>query len=156
MSLLASLGVARNAPAERGAERRPPLRLVEPEAPPRRRRTGLVVTGLTAALFAALLGLAAVHTLVVQAQFHLDGLEEQLAERRDRVEQLRLRVAERESPDAIVAAAEALGMVRPAERVYLVPVPPGADPTGSTAVGGDQEPPLAATGGAVATGVGRP
>lgn len=125
MSLLSSRGATARPVPDRRAEP-PPLRLVEPEVPAPVRRTGLVVTVLVGALFVALLALAAVHTLVVQAQFRLDGLEEQLAERRDRVEELRLEVAERESPEAIVAAAEALGMVRPAERVYLVPVPPGA------------------------------
>ncbi|HSL57048.1 MAG TPA: hypothetical protein VK866_04330 [Acidimicrobiales bacterium] len=118
----------RGVPAERGAPARPPLRLIEPEAAPRARarRPGLIGTALVGALFLAVLALAAMHSLVVQAQFQLDDLHGEVATRRDRVEELRLTVAERESPEAIVAAAEALGMVRPAERVYLVPVRPGA------------------------------
>lgn len=124
-------GAAERSPAP---PTRPPLRLVEPDAPRiARPRLGLVGTVLLGAVFAALFALAAMHTLVVQAQFRLDRLEQQVAERVERVEALRVDVARAESPEAIVAAAEALGMVRPPERIYLLPVTDGGPSAAPTA-----------------------
>ncbi|MDZ7677124.1 MAG: septum formation initiator family protein [Acidimicrobiales bacterium] len=122
------------APARRGAgpdrvgdpaprrDDRPPLRLVEPEAPRRRLRVGVVGTTLLVALCAGIFGLAAVHTLVVQAQFELDRLDQQVADRQGELDSLRLEVAGLESPEAITEAARDLGLVTPSERVYLDPV----------------------------------
>lgn len=100
---------------------RPPLRLVEPDRRPRRLRLGLVSTLSLAAVFFGLLALAAMHSLVVQAQFELDRVDQAVAERRSEIEQRRVAVARLESPAEVVAAAEALGMVEPSDRVYLLP-----------------------------------
>ena len=121
-------GVAHNAVPSvvdpvRERRQRPPLRLVEPPARPRRRiRVGVVGTGVLAVVLLGIFLLAAVHTLVVQAQFELDRVEQQVEERRGELDGLRLQVAQLESPQAVVRAAVDLGMVNPIDRVYLEPV----------------------------------
>lgn len=112
-------------PARSHGRRRAELRLVE--APARRRvRVGLVSTLVLATVFGALFALAAMHSLVVQAQFELDRLDEQVATRQDQIDARRVEVAELESPSAIVEAANALGMVDPADAVYLTTSEPEA------------------------------
>lgn len=100
---------------------RPPLRLVEPAARPRTVRVGLLSTLGLVAVFVGLFALAAMHSLVVQAQFELDRVDQSVAQRRGQIEELRVEVARRESPAAVVAAAADLGLVVPEERIYLVP-----------------------------------
>ena len=100
-------------------ERRPELTLVE--APRRRVRVGLVGTLLVVTVFGALFALAAMHSLVVQAQFELDRLDQQVSARQDQIDARRVEVAELESPSAIVGAANELGMVEPTDTVYLAP-----------------------------------
>ncbi|MBK5223144.1 MAG: hypothetical protein JJE52_09770 [Acidimicrobiia bacterium] len=100
---------------------RPPLRLVEPEVRPRRVRVGVVGTVGLAAVFVGLFALAAMHSLVVQAQFALDRVEEQVAERHSEIEQRRVQVAQLEAPSAVVDAARGLGMVPPPDRIFLLP-----------------------------------
>lgn len=96
---------------------RPDLRLVE--TPRRRLRVGLLGTLLLATVFAGLFALAAMHSLVVQAQFELDRIDEQVATRRDQIDARRVELAELESPAAIVQAATELGLVDPSDTVYL-------------------------------------
>jgi cell division protein FtsL len=98
---------------------RPDLRLVA--VPRRRLRVGLLSTILIVTLFVGLFALAAMHSLVVQAQFELDRIDEQVATRRDQIDARRVEVAELESPAAIVRAADELGMVSPEDVVYLRP-----------------------------------
>ena len=66
---------------------------------------------------------AAMHSLVVQAQFELDRVDQSVADRRSQIEERRVQVAQAESPAAVVAAAESLGMVPATDRAYLVPEP---------------------------------
>jgi cell division protein FtsL len=104
-------------------EQRPPLRLVPPPEPARRRRrVGLVGTLALAVALVGIFALAAVHTLVVQAQFELDRIDQQVVERRGELDALRLEVARLESPQSIADAAADLGMVTPPDRVWLEPV----------------------------------
>lgn len=105
------------APDRRAPRERPDLRVVE--APRRRLRVGLVSTLLLATLFAGLFALAAMHSLVVQAQFELDRIDQQVTARQDQIDARRVEVAVLESPAAIVAAADELGMVSPDDVVHL-------------------------------------
>ncbi|HET7489091.1 MAG TPA: cell division protein FtsL [Acidimicrobiales bacterium] len=85
----------------------------------------LVVVG------AALFGLVTSHVALTQGQFRLDEMRRQAGDEQDRYERLRLQVAELESPQRIVAAAqERLGMVPPPGVTYLSPVGPVADAGG--------------------------
>jgi cell division protein FtsL len=115
---------ARPAPAPRPRrDERPPLRLVPPPSPARRRRrVGLVGTAVLMVVLVGIFALAAVHTMVVQAQFELDRIDQQVAERRGELDALRLEVARLESPQNIAEVAAELGMVAPPDRVWLEPV----------------------------------
>jgi cell division protein FtsL len=106
-------------------ERRPPLRIVragELSARARRRRNRLVVGTAGALVVAGLFALVAFHVMVTQAQFRLDKMDRRAADQQARYQRLRLQVAQLESPDRIVAAAqERLGMVPPPGVTYLSP-----------------------------------
>lgn len=128
-------------PVRRPDPSRPPLRLVEPPARARRVSVGLVSTMCLVAVFVGLFALAAMHSLVVQAQFELDRLDQTVAARQDQIDARRVEVARMESPAAVVAAARDLGMVVPHDRLYLLPSPPSADSDPATT---PDEPDLAA------------
>src|SRR5690606_21181520 len=104
-------------------EQRPPLRLVPP-TPARRRRVGLLGTLAVTALLVGVFALVAMHALVVQAQFELDRLDQQVADTEGQLHSLRLEVARLESPQSIADAAASIGMVHPTDRVWLEPVGP--------------------------------
>lgn len=91
----------------------------------RRRAVGLnPFTGvvLTVLVFAGLFAVAVSHALLIGSQASIDDLEEQVAAEQARYERNRLEVAELESPDRIVAEARnRLGMVSPAETVWITP-----------------------------------
>jgi cell division protein FtsL len=98
------------------------LRLVRPGS----RRLGIRLTprvgvSLTILLFVALFGVAVSHALLIERQSHLDRLDEEVADEQARYEELRLDVAELESPERILADAAELGMVPPSETVWLTP-----------------------------------
>jgi hypothetical protein len=112
---------ARAVALPRPVTERPPLRLVEPHARPRRLSVGLLSTMCLVAVVLGLFALAAMHSLVVQAQFELDRVDQSVADRRSQIEERRVQVAQAESPAAVVAAAELLGMVPATDRFYLVP-----------------------------------
>ena len=82
----------------------------------------LVVLG--AALTVALaFGVVASQVIVAQNQDRLDKLNRRLDTAQTRYERLRYQVAELESPERIVAAAQdRLGMVEPAKVNYVAPV----------------------------------
>lgn len=115
-------------PERRSPQVRPPLRLVEAPAPARRVRVGLVGSIAFVLILVGVFALAAMHTLVVQAQFEIDRLEQNMAERQGMVDSLRLEVATLEAPAHVARAAAELGMVNPSERVHLEPV---VDPVAS-------------------------
>jgi cell division protein FtsL len=106
---------------------RPPLRVVEPERPARRavdprRRARLMTAIVVLVVVGSLFGLVASHVVLTQGQFRLEQLEQQSADAQARYERLRLQVAQLESPERIVAAAqERLGMVPPPGVTYLSP-----------------------------------
>jgi hypothetical protein len=116
------------------------LRVVGRDEPRRRRVSPIVGVACTALLFVGLFALAGTHTLLVQGQIRLDALGDEVSAEQARYQELRLRVAELEAPSRVVAAAqERLGMVPPAQLVYLSPTEPvpagpavAAGPTGAT------------------------
>jgi cell division protein FtsL len=84
-----------------------------------------VCTTLTIALAFAV---AISQVIVAQNQNQLDNLNRRLDAAQARYERLRYQVAEAESPERIVAAAqERLGMIEPAKVNYVAPV--AATPT---------------------------
>jgi len=110
-----------HAPPRHPAPRREHLRVVAPDERTRRRLTPAAGVVLTAALFVVLFALAGAHSLLVQGQIRLDDLDSQLGTEQARYQQLRKDVAEKESPERIVAAAQERGMVTPEDLVYLQP-----------------------------------
>jgi len=102
------------------ARQRPDLRVV---APRRRLRAGrTVVLGVTLAFLIAF-ALVVAQALLVQGQQRLDDLDGRIAESTRTQQELRLRVAELESPARVVEAAQRLGMVPPDDVTYLTPTP---------------------------------
>ena len=103
---------------------RPDLRVVRAEELAEAERARLVrQLAVAAAVIAALclFGVVVFHVLLTQNQFRLDKLQEESIERQAEYDRLRLQVAELESPDRIIAAAQALGMVSPPKVTYLAP-----------------------------------
>jgi cell division protein FtsL len=89
----------------------------------RRRRIGLAaVTGVTL-IFVLMLGLVAFQAKLAQDQLDLDRIERAAQDAEARYAQLRLRVAQLESPQRVVAEAKRLGLIRPEpdQIVYLRP-----------------------------------
>jgi cell division protein FtsL len=109
---------------------RPHLRVVQPGERTMRRLTPFGGVVLTALVFAVLAALVGAHTLIAQGQMRLDSLDRKVQDEQARYQQLRKQVAEAESPDRIVAAAEAQGMVSPTDLVYLQPATDDAGSAG--------------------------
>jgi cell division protein FtsL len=77
----------------------------------------LVGTGM---VLLSLFALAVMHALLIGGQIQLDKSQREVAAEAEEVRQLRLRVAQLESPDRVLDVARArLGMVPPAEVGYL-------------------------------------
>lgn len=111
------------------------LRVVAPAERVRRRLTPATGVLLTAVLFVTLFAIAIAHTLLVQGQIRLDGLDAHLTVEQARYQKLRTEAAQMEAPARVVAAAHALGMVAPDDLVYLQPQSiDEATPRASTAV----------------------
>jgi cell division protein FtsL len=127
---LRSARAARTAPATRPAPDAPRhLRVVEPRTGrlarvPRARIVVVVGTGL---LLAVALGLVYLHVVLAQRQIQLDSLNARMAQDQATYQNLRLEVADLDSPQQIISTAEGkLGMRQPASVTYLSP------PTGSS------------------------
>jgi hypothetical protein len=112
-------------PQRVAVDERPDLHVVAPE---RARTLRLRILGAVAAtlLFGALLGLAVFHSVLVQGQLQLDGLDDQIAEEQVRQSELRFEEARLAAPERIQAEAARLGMVPPVDREYLQAVVPGS------------------------------
>jgi len=122
---------------------RPQLRVVGPRSR-RQLRTGPTFALGAVIAFVIAFAVVACQVLLVQGQQRLDDVNAGIAEQTDRYQQLRLEVAELESPGRIVDAATDLGMVPPPEVVYLtptgaisVPADGAAAPVGLDATGTD-------------------
>jgi hypothetical protein len=110
------------------APTRPDLRVVPP-----RRPTGVIVVASLVLVFGVLLATAALNTVLVSGQRDLDRIESDIRDGERRNQALALEVAEMESPDRIVAAAEAQGMVEPDEVIWLTPRADGGSDSMTTA-----------------------
>jgi hypothetical protein len=106
----------------RGADR-PELKVVAPAA--RRRRSWQVGTVAGGLLFVAMFVIVGAQTLIVQQQRHIDQVNGRITAAEDQAEQLKMDLAELQSPERIVNEAKGrLGMVQAPSPVYLLP---GAD-----------------------------
>jgi hypothetical protein len=76
---------------------------------------------LTALLFTIMFAVAGAQSLLVQGQVRLDAVDKQLAQEQARYQELRKDLAQKESPERVVAAAHEQGMVTPSDLVYLQP-----------------------------------
>jgi len=98
----------------------PGLRVVEPAA--RRRRTWQVGTVAGGLLFLAMFVIVGAQTLIVQQQQHIDDVNNKIAAAESEAEQLKVDLAELQSPERIVSEAqERLGLVKAPPPVYLQP-----------------------------------
>jgi cell division protein FtsL len=94
----------------------------------RRRRARVLLIGCAALVGLGLLAIASLHVVLTQGQFQLEKLEEKAAAEQARYEQLRLEVAQLESPERVVAAAQQrLGMIPAPGVTYLSPSGPATD-----------------------------
>jgi cell division protein FtsL len=111
------------APASAPAERRH-LRVVPPgyvSARTRQRRARLIVVAAGVAIAAALFAVVAFHVVLTQNQLNIQHLSSEADAASVKQQQLRLQVAQLESPERVVDAAQKLGMVPPATVHYLSP-----------------------------------
>ncbi len=114
------------------------LRVVEKPArsPAQRRRLARAIllggVGLAVSVAFALVYL---HVVLAQRQFRLDSLTSRVQQEQVTYQNLRLQVAELNSPQHIIATAEGqLGMVQPSGVTYLTPPAGAVSRSGSTGV----------------------
>jgi cell division protein FtsL len=102
-----------------GAEkRRPDLRIV-PRL--RRRRAGVVALLVCVVVFGVMLGLVAFQAKIAADQQRLDRIDQQTSNAQTEYERLRVIVAQLESPQTVISAAEGKGMVVPDNVTYITP-----------------------------------
>lgn len=114
------------APAERRHLQVVPQGYVTERARRRRARRVVVLTGV--AIAAALFGVVAFHVVLTQNELAIQHLHSRADAASVKQQQLRLQVAELESPERVVEAAQKLGMVPPVTVHYLSPDGPTASP----------------------------
>ena len=104
--------------------RRPELRLVPPPEQLRARRRGRLAAALVvAAVCAGLFAILGLRVLLIQGQADVDRMDARLSTERATSRQLRVKVAQLEAPDRIVAEAKSrLSMVTPAKVTPLAHV----------------------------------
>lgn len=104
-----------------GAGNRPRLQVLDQEAVRRRARRRNAALLAFVVVLNGLFVVAFVHARLVEGQQDLDVLRSQIADLQAERAQVERAVDEASSPARIVERAEALGMVRAAEPVYLPP-----------------------------------
>ena len=72
-------------------------------------------------LFVALFAVAGFQALIIQQQARIDDLNTKIATQQKQAQQLHEQVVELESPQRIIAAAQAAGMQQPAVQGYVRP-----------------------------------
>ena len=107
------------APAERRHLRVVPADYISARARRKRARRLVVLGGV--AIAAALFGVVAFHVVLTQNQLDIQHLRAEADAASVKQQQLRLQVAQLESPERVVDAAQNLGMVPPATVHYLSP-----------------------------------
>ena len=111
-----------------GERRHRHLRSVDTSTAPATRgrpKVHIVIGFWVGALFAVLFAVAVLQTVLVQGQIRLDGLHADVAEAQVHVQDLRVQVAEMESPSRVLTEATERGMV-PASGVRSVVPDPGS------------------------------
>jgi cell division protein FtsB len=112
------------APERRSAPKpkRPALHVVEPKR--ERIRPARVGTIAGVLLFVALFALAAFQTVLIRAQDRLDDLNSGVAQQTELDQQLKLQLADLQSPEHIAQVArDRLGMIAPNTITFLEPTP---------------------------------
>ena len=107
---------------EREAEKRPSLKVVDAKAVNRRRRQRRVLLALGVVFMVGCFVVAAAQAMLVQGQRELDDVRLQIAEAEGEQDRLVQQLVDARSPETIIARAEAMGMVRADDPVYLVAV----------------------------------
>lgn len=114
------MAVALRVPQRNVPKHLPPRLQVVDEASRRRivrfRRTAIAFALMT---ILALLATVAFHVELAQKQFELEGVERATEVEQARYTDLRLRLAEAQAPERIIAAAQKFGLVAPSEVTYL-------------------------------------
>lgn len=100
----------------------------------RRRRARRVVVLTGVAIAAALFGVVAFHVVLTQNELAIQHLRSKADAASLKQQQLRLQVAELESPERVVDAAQKLGMVPPVTVHYLSPDGPAVAPVPTSKV----------------------
>ena len=109
-------------PAPRREAARPSLKVVDARAVNRRRRQRRVLVALGGIFMIGCFVVAAAQAVLVQGQRELDDVRLQIAEAEGEQDRLVQQLVDARSPETIIARAEALGMVRADDPVYLVAV----------------------------------
>ncbi len=143
----AALAAPRSDPAPHEQSRPRHLKVVEPgtlsAAQRRRRARAVLIATIGMGTFIAF-ALVYLHVVLAQRQFRIDRLNTEVSKAQTSYQNLRLEVAQLDSPQQIVSTAEGrLGMVQPSKVLYLTPsapAPSGSTSTGQTVAGGGGNP----------------
>jgi len=111
------------------------LAVVDPAARKRERRARMGVRLAVASVVVAVLIVVGFHVMMAEGQLQLDRLNRATAVEQERYEALRLRVANRSAPEAIIERAEDIGMVPATSKRYISA--PGLTPEAAAAAGTD-------------------
>jgi cell division protein FtsL len=95
------------------------LAVVDPAARKRERRARIGVRCAVAAVVAAVLIVVGFHVMMAEGQLQLDRLDAATKTEQQRYEQLRLKYAQRSSPEAIIDRADRLGMIPATSQRYI-------------------------------------
>ncbi len=95
------------------------LAVVDPAERKRERRARIGVRSAVAAVIAAVLIVVGFHVLMAEGQMQLDRLDVATKTEQQRYEALRLKYAERSSPEAVIDRANAIGMIPATSQRYL-------------------------------------
>jgi hypothetical protein len=108
----------RRAEPDVAEKRRPDLRIV-PRF--RRRRAGVLAAVVCLGIFGIMFGLVSFQAKIAADQQRLDHVDQQMSDAQATYERLRLAVAQLESPQTVISAAEGKGMVVPDKVSYVTP-----------------------------------
>ena len=109
---------SRRSEQEPSEKRRPDLRIVPRTG---RRRAGLLAGLICVLVFGVMFGLVAFQAKIAADQLRLDRVETEMSQAQATYERLRLSVAQLESPETVISAAEGKGMVVPDKVDYITP-----------------------------------
>lgn len=121
------------------APKRPTLRVVDKQAIRRRARRRVLLWISASVVACGLFAVALVYAQLAQGQRHLDTLRRDVAASQAEQARLERDVVLASSPDAVVARALEMGMVRADNPVYLTAVEPAPDVAPSPVVDGEIE-----------------